>query len=213
MNIHDIWAIIFKLFRKKRFGWFMRQLKPQLSERIIDIGGYPQTWTPHPACACEIALLNVHAIEPVADNGVHHFTYHVADGCQLPFGDSEFDVVFSNSVIEHVGDWERQRQFASEARRVGKKLWIQTPAYEFWIEPHFLTPFIHWVSRETRIRLARNFSVWGWISRPDPAQVEAFVDDIRLLRLGEMQELFPDCQIIRERFLWVFTKSYIALRA
>jgi hypothetical protein len=54
--------------------------------------------------------------------------------------DQEYDIAFSNSVIEHVGDWERQAAFASEIRRVGKNLWIQTPAKECPIEPHYLAP-------------------------------------------------------------------------
>jgi len=55
--------------------------------------------------------------------------------------DGEFDLVFSNSVIEHVGDFERMRQFVHEARRVAKSYWIQTPSKWFPIEPHCGMPF------------------------------------------------------------------------
>src|ERR1019366_4814761 len=41
------------------------------------------------------------------------------DGRTLPFRDEAFDVVFSNSVIEHVGDAPAQRRFAREVARVG----------------------------------------------------------------------------------------------
>jgi hypothetical protein len=41
--------------------------------------------------------------------------------------------------------------------------------------------------------------------------VEAFLDEVRLLTLDEMRVLFPDCTILRERFLG-WTKSYIAVR-
>lgn len=38
-----------------------------------------------------------------------------------------FDLVYSNSVIEHLGTWEKQQAFAAEARRVGRGYWIPTP--------------------------------------------------------------------------------------
>ena len=46
------------------------------------------------------------------------------DACALPFADQAFDVVFSNAVIEHVGDVERQRRFVAEALRVGRRVFI-----------------------------------------------------------------------------------------
>jgi hypothetical protein len=76
-----------------------------------------------------------------------------------------------------------------------------------------MTPFIHWLPRHWRIRLARNFTVWGWLTRPAGQQAEEFVDNIRLITLPEMKELFPDCEILREKFLFVFTKSYVAVRS
>lgn len=54
------------------------------------------------------------------------------------FQDNEFDAVFSNSVIEHVGDYEAQRQMANEIMRVGKRYFVQTPNFYFPIEPHIL---------------------------------------------------------------------------
>lgn len=142
----------------------------------------------------------------------HNLDVACADGCRLPYPDRSYDIVYSNSVIEHVGSYEKQRAFASEARRVGKRLWIQTPAYEFFIEPHFLAPFVHWAPRNLRVKLIRFFTLWGWLEKPSPQRIQETVDEIRLLRYREMQELFPDCQILRERFLGVLTKSYIAFR-
>ena len=119
--------------------------------------------------------------------------------------------MFSNSVIEHVGTWQRQQAFAAEVRRVGRGLWIQTPARGFFIEPHLLTPFIHWLPRRWQRRLLRNFTLRGWIDRPGPAEVDAFLDEVRLLTLAEMRTLFPDCTILREQFCGM-TKSYVAVR-
>jgi len=209
--IHGIWRLVFKTFRKKRFAQFVDRIQPQPYERILDIGGYPATWEGHQQIAAQIHIANVHEITPPADPGRFHF--HIADGCALPFTDQSFDIVFSNSVIEHVGDFERQKAFAREVIRTGRRLWVQTPAQEFWIEPHFMTPFIHWLPKAWQHRLSRNFSVWGWLTRPDAQQVAAFINDIRLLTHAEMVLLFPGCEILREKVcLGLFTKSYIAVK-
>ena len=63
---------------------------------------------------------------------------------------------------------------------------------EFPIEPHYLTPFVHWLPKALRRRILRRGSVWGWIARPTQAYVDGMVDEIRLLRRREMELLFPD---------------------
>lgn len=209
--IHRIWNVIFRIFRKKRFAQFVDRIQPRQHECILDVGGYPATWAGNQHLVSSIHIANVHEITPPEVLGNFHF--EIADGCSLPFPDQAFDIVFSNSVIEHVGDFERQKTFARELCRVGGRLWVQTPAQEFWIEPHFMTPFIHWLPRRWQHRIARNFSVWGWLTRPDARQVTDFVNDIRLLTHAEMVQLFPCCQILREKVcLGLFTKSYIAVR-
>jgi hypothetical protein len=57
----------------------------------------------------------------------------------------------------------------------------------------------------------RNFTVWGLLTRPTAQQVDDFLAEIRLLSYREMRELFPECEIIRERFFGL-TKSYIAVK-
>lgn len=211
--IHRLWRIIFKIFRRKRFAVFLNRIKPEPHERILDVGGYPATWEGNQGIAREIHIINIHAIAPPPDNP-GNFRFQIADGCSLPFADQSFEILFSNSVIEHVGNFERQKAFASEARRVGRRLWIQTPAREFWIEPHYMTPFIHWLPRNLQSRLMRNFTVWGWLTRPSKKQIEETLDEIKLLRHAEMVQLFPDCEIHREKVcLGLFTKSYVAIRA
>ncbi len=115
-------------------------------------------------------------------------------------------------MIEHVGSWENQKAFASEIRRVGKKLWVQTPARECPIEPHYLTPFIHWLSPSIQKRLLRYFTPWGLISKPTIQEIEKMVDTTRLLTFLEMQKLFPDCEIHIEKLAFGIPKAYIAIR-
>ena len=94
---------------------------------------------------------------------------------------------------------------------MGGRLWVQTPAHEFFIEPHYVAPFVHWLP--SRCEKTRSWvTPWGWLVRPNKKQVADRLDEIRLIRYGEMKALFPDCEILRERFCGVFTKSYIAFR-
>ena len=74
-----------------------------------------------------------------------HVGYAQGDACALPFDDGEFDIVFSNAVIEHVGGRERQRQLVSEAIRVGRRVFITTPNRRFPVEVHTRLPFVHWL--------------------------------------------------------------------
>jgi hypothetical protein len=89
---------------------------------------------------------------------------------------------------------------------------VQTPAYECPIEPHYLTPFVHYLPRTWQKKILRWGTVYGWLTRPNSETVNEVVDTTRLLRKGEMQQLFPDCEIRTERMLGFIPKSYIAIR-
>jgi hypothetical protein len=211
MNIHPLYARLSPLFRRRRMRTFIATLQPQPHEHILDVGGTLDFWAGG-LIPAGITLLNRAGVPArVAAAAGDRRYFFTGDGCALPFPDAAFDIVFSNSVIEHVGSWERQQAFAAEARRVGRRLWIQTPAREFFVEPHLLAPCFHWLPRGWQRRLLRNGTPRGWIERPGPAEVEAFLREVRLLSLAEMQSLFPDCTIVRERFCGM-TKSYIATR-
>jgi hypothetical protein len=71
----------------------------------------------------------------------------VADGRALPFADGEFDVAFSNAVVEHVGRREEQRRFVHELCRVARSVFVTTPNRLFPVEVHTLVPFVHWLPR------------------------------------------------------------------
>lgn len=211
--IHSLYGQIFRLWRKRRFDWFINKIAPAKSDILLDVGGYPAFWIEKPQLVARIDSLNVHSVAwdatSAPDHRIHVLT---GDGCNLPMRDRSYDIGFSNSVIEHVGSWENQKLFAQEIRRVSKKLWIQTPAYECPLEPHFLTPFIHYLAPTTRKRFARWFTVWGWLTRPTEDQINTMVETTRLLRRAEMMELFPDCEILTEFLFLRIPKSYVAVR-
>lgn len=191
---------------------FVRAFPAAGGSRILDVGGTAEIWELLPDSGSrKIVLLNMpRAAEK--DAGLESV---YGDGCRLPFADRSFDIVFSNSVIEHVGNASAQAQFAQEIMRAGRGYWVQTPNRHFPIEAHLLTPFVHWLPQDLRAAIVRRFTVWAWLHRPAPDRkhfyIEHFISDIRLLTAREMQELFPDAVILRERFLGL-TKSLVAYR-
>jgi hypothetical protein len=206
MKFNNIYEKIFIHFRRRRMQQFFALFTPSAEARVLDIGGHSNTWTVESRSAerFPVTLLNTYRYEPIADQ---RFTAIEGDATALPFSDRSFDIAFSNSVIEHVGTWERQQAFAHEARRVADRLWIQTPARSFPIEAHLLAPFIQYLPKSVQHRIVR----WTPRGMMQPGVVHEIVDEVRLLTYREVKQLFPDCRILKER-LFGLTKSYVAVR-
>jgi hypothetical protein len=191
---------------------FVRECRVTAETRVLDIGGTPDNWQLIPVRP-RLVLLNM----PRARADLAGTVQWVAgDGCSLPFRDASFDVVFSNSVIEHVGGATRQEHFAREVARVGRAYWVQTPNRWFPVEQHLLTPIVHWLPKKWQGAMVRRGTVWSALTRPTPDRrefyIEHFLRDIHLLSRGELARLFPGARVIRERFCGL-TKSLIAWRA
>src|SRR5882672_10322464 len=110
--------------------------------RILDVGGTNAFWENrgwHQRTDVEVMILNLAAEEQRYAN----IKPVIGDATNLAeFDDCSVDIVFSNSVIEHLFTFENQRRMASEVQRVGKAYWVQTPNYWFPMEPHF--HFLGW---------------------------------------------------------------------
>jgi ubiquinone/menaquinone biosynthesis C-methylase UbiE len=198
-------------FRAGRMRDFLEEL-PAGQVRILDVGGTPDIWVTAPARA-RIFLLNMPRAR--AEAFAPHLIYVEADGCRLPFADQSFDIVFSNSVIEHVGSEEAQERFAREVARVGKGYWVQTPNRYFPVETHLLTPFIHFLPKRLAAFLAERLTVWALIYRPGRPEKRWYLNhilrEVRLCSKEDFQRLFPGATIRKERFCF-FTKSLIAVK-
>jgi hypothetical protein len=178
---------------------------------VIDIGGSLFNWELARSLGLPIPRLTIVNIDGPPQNLPDGITWSVASACDLKrFADREFDVAVSNSVIEHLYNFEAQREMANEARRVASAYWIQTPDPRFPVEPHYLTPFIHWFPPPARKRMAR-FTVWGLLTNPGPEEIATRIKEIRLVSETEMRTLFPDSRLIVEKFVG-WPKSLIAYK-
>jgi hypothetical protein len=201
---------VYKIWRPRRIQKFISLLRPQEKELLLDIGGCPDFWKNANLQISRIDTLNTYPqAEPPPDQ-LPRIRTILGDGCNLPFADREYDIAFSNSVIEHVGDYNAQQRFAEETRRVGNRVWVQTPAFIFPLEPHCLLPCVHWLPWNIR-KLFLKISPVAFSWNGDKSDFYECMRTTRILKKFEMQSLFPDCVILTEKFLGL-PKSYIACR-
>lgn len=213
MNIYKVYEKVFKVWRAKRYAIFLEKIQPEKQNTMLDIGGTYTTWQRNGQPVDKIVAINQSKPKEsfILPPGLN-IEFLAGDACELPFSDQSFDLVFSNSVIEHVGDLERQKLFAEEARRVGGKLWVQTPAQECPLEPHYLAPFVHWLPVSVRRKVLRWFTPWGWMQKPNQEKVDSTIKFTQLLTKKQFASMFPDCEIYTEKLLFFFPKSYTAIR-
>lgn len=179
-----------------------------LDIKILDIGGSSEFWDIinqkyenkfHPI------LVNISKDWIINGN----YNKIIGDGCNLKFiKDKSVDFVFSNSVIEHLKSFTDQKEMAKNIERISHLHFIQTPAFIFPIEPHFLFPFFHWLPKSFQIWLLMKFDL-GWYKKCETKnQAKALVDSIRIMKKNELKQIFPNSKIIIERWL-LFSKSYM----
>jgi hypothetical protein len=176
--------------------------------RILDIGGTCNFWAQRGWAGrddVDITMVNLHE-EPTGHANLHSM---VGDATNLSgIGDGEYDVAFSNSVIEHLFTGDAQAAMAREVQRVAKAYWVQTPNFWFPMEPHFLVPGWHYMPERMRVAIIQRRQC-GWRGPcPDIDQARAIVREVRLMRKRELVKLFPDATLYEERF-YGLTKSFV----
>jgi SAM-dependent methyltransferase len=142
--------------RERKLGLFLDELHPTAETSVLDVGADELGFGEGDGCG----TLNFFEErypwpERMTALGLHDgagfrsrypgIRYVQGDACDLPFADGEFDVVFSNAVLEHVGGRERQRRFVLEALRVGRRVFVTTPNRRFPVEVHTRLPLVHWL--------------------------------------------------------------------
>ena len=109
-----------------------------------------------------------------------------ADGRELPFADGEFELGFSNAVVEHVaGGREGQRRFVQELCRVADRVFVTTPNRFFPLEVHTLLPFAQWLPAEVRSRVLRMRGFDDVLDPLGPKELAAlFPYSVRVINTG-----------------------------
>jgi hypothetical protein len=199
-------------FRRRRMCAMVRLLGLTERCRVLDVGGTLGLWRLAPVMPRLVLLNQSRAAADIGSGARVVF----GDGLALPFPEASFDVVFSNSVIEHVGGTAAQEMFAREVARVGLSYWVQTPDRTFPLEQHLWTPGIHWLPRTMQRRLLKYpITPWEWAVKPDSGQRDYYLshycESVHLLNRKSLQRLFPDASLLVERaFGW--PKSLIVYR-
>jgi hypothetical protein len=204
-------------FRQRRYQHIKTLIDAILARRgrcrIIDIGGTEWYWRIASGHIDDeritVDLVNLEAVKTAKPN----FRSLAANACDMrDFKDMSYDLVHSNSVIEHVGTWDAMSRMAANVRRLAPSYFVQTPYFWFPFEPHFRFPFFHWLPEPWRYRLIMRMDM-GYI--PKAGSIEHAVRSVQsalLLDQKQFSALFPDAAIRRERFLGL-TKSLMAVRA
>lgn len=187
----------------------MEQFPDLAQMSVIDLGGRVSSWANAPVRPKHVHIVNLETeaseIPPWAE--VDH-----GDACQLPSHilSRRYDLVFSNSVIEHVGGHERRLRLAEAVHTLADSHWVQTPYRYFPIEPHWVAPGMQFVPIAARSRYAHRWPL-GHTPAKDRADALETVMWVELLDKTQMRFYFPDSKLRAERFMGL-TKSLIAYR-
>ena len=186
------------------------------NSRILDIGGTFDYWRMNHqyipnGLISEIDVVNLppvdNRMELLGGIKINVYSGNALDKATLHL--EKYDIVYSNSVIEHVGNLSAQSKMASMIKEIGTYYWIQTPAKSFPLEPHFYFPFFPYLPLDVRTFLHQNFKL-GFMGR-EPIWLKARIacEETRLLSRRELLAIFNDCRIIKERII-LLCKSYTA---
>lgn len=206
-------------FRARRFQEVQKLIERVLAEKghaeILDLGGTEKYWLIGEDFIranrkrLRFTIVN-NERQPVEQPDLFEFRFASATDPRL-FSGRQFDVVHSNSVVEHVGAWDDMALFAANVRRLAPRYYVQTPNYWFAYEPHFRFPGFQYLPERVRVEMLMRLSLGFFQRIEDRAEAEQVVHHHRLLSTRQMRTLFPDASVSHEK-LFGLNKSIIATR-
>lgn len=196
--------------RASRWEWFARTFPDIGSMRVIDLGGTAEAWRRAPVRPDSVHIVNLE-VEEIADIPTW-IRIDRADACNLPakITNGNYDIVFSNSVIEHVGGHSQRQLFADAVHSLADRHWVQTPYRYFPIEPHWLFPGFQFLPLAARAAISRHWPLmYSRASGREDSIRQAM--SVELVSRTEMGLYFPNSTIGSERILGV-AKSLVAIK-
>ncbi len=185
------------------------------SVRILDLGGAGNYWMPImpdiERLSCSVTVMNL-VISGAVKGDARNIEFVEGDACVTSYSDLSFDLVHSNSMIEHVGSWSNMVAAAGEIRRLAPSYYVQVPYFWFPLEPHFRVLGFQWLPENVRARMLMSRARGFYSKAADMDEAMRAVQTVYLLDRRQMQALFPDAEFKSERLLGL-TKSLIAIRA
>lgn len=206
-------------FRARRFRRVAAMIEATVNARgqcdILDLGGTETYWLiGRDLLAAHRGRIRVTLVNPEAEPARDPATFVSLDGdATAPdlLAAKRFDIVHSNSVIEHVGSDRAMQAFADNVRRLGRNYYVQTPNFWFPYEPHFRIPGFQYLPATVRREMLRRFRLGFFNPVPDRAEAQAVIDHHRLVTTAQMRAFFPDAAISHE-MLFGLKKSILAIR-
>jgi hypothetical protein len=198
--------------RARRWELFMATFPDLEKMRVLDLGGRVGTWTSSEVRPEAVTVVN---LERQTAEPPGWITTRVGNACALPpeIAVADYDLVFCNSVIEHVGGHVQRLALAETVRDAAPRYWVQTPYRYFPIEPHWVFPAFQFLPVQARTLITRT---WRTGNRHLPwDETDAAVETVlgvELLSATEMRHYFPDARILHEKLAGL-VKSLIAVRS
>jgi hypothetical protein len=207
--------------RRRRYELFLGRFPDLADMSVLDLGGEAHTWVNSPVHPKSVTLLNFKAKASDARGEERIAADHLGDWMSAVVGDAcdppeelrerRFDLVYSNSVIEHVGGHLRRRHFSYWAQTLGEHHWVQTPNRYFPIEPHWLAPGLQFAPPRVQGAVLSRWPLVTklWREREWNERIQKAMG-IELLSPGALRSYFPTSELIRER-MFGMTKSLIVV--
>lgn len=198
--------------RARRWVEVQQRFPDLASMRVLDLGGTLRMWESAPVRPRHVTIVNLdpRLDEPTGD----WYDVRNGDAC-APEEDvlaCDYDLVYSNSLLEHVGGHAKRQQLAAVIRDAAPRHWVQTPYRYFPLEPHWMVPGMQFLPLAARASIARRWP-FGPASKATPAgNVVSEVAYVELVSLTEMRSYFPASQIWIERLAGL-PKSLVAISA
>ena len=198
--------------RARRWEMFMQAFPDIEKLRVLDLGGTINFWRNVPTKPAHVTLINLSDNHEPTDKEIAAVS---GDACRASevLAESnirpEFDLVFSNSLIEHVGGHSKRLELAEQVNKLAPRNWIQTPYRYFPIEPHWVFPAMQFLPVACRTQIALRWPLGGRAETKEAARQNVLWTE--LLSVTDMREYFPQSVILHER-IFGLTKSLIAIR-